>query len=84
MPNLKHAGPNPHLSLDLQEVCAVVAAGLVRLRRHTADDLARDVAQAGDQGDVSLHIVGQQSSHAVRPRLKSHKFSPLEMSLRAK
>jgi hypothetical protein len=55
---------NPHLSPHLREVCALLAAALVRLLRHTAEDLARDVAQVGDQGESSLHFVSHQSGHA--------------------
>ena len=34
--------PNPHLPPHLREVCALLAAGLLRLRSRTAEDLARD------------------------------------------
>ena len=61
--------PAPHslrLPPHLREVCAILAAGLLRLRRRTAEDLARDVAQAGDPGESSLHFTGHQSVCANR------------------
>ncbi len=58
--------PLLHLPPHLREVCAILAVGLVRLRRRTAEDLARDAAQAGDQGESSLHFRGDQSMHANR------------------
>ena len=55
---------NAHLPPHLREVCAILAAGLVRLQRRTAEDIARDVAQAGDRGESSLHFTGHESRHA--------------------
>ena len=54
----------PHL----EELCALLTRGLVRLHRHTAEQLARDVAQAPDQGESSLHFHARQSGHANRTR----------------
>jgi hypothetical protein len=56
-----------HLPTHVQEVCAILARGLVRLHRHTAEDLARDSAHAPDQGESSLHFPPHQSGHANRP-----------------
>jgi hypothetical protein len=50
----------PHL----REVCTILATGLVRLRRRTAEDLARDAARAGAGGESSLHYTAGQSVHA--------------------
>ena len=44
----------PHL----REVCQILAAGLLRLRSRTAEDFARDAAEAGD---VPLHFTAEQS-----------------------
>jgi hypothetical protein len=52
------------LSANLQEICFILAAGLVRLLRHTAEDLARDAAHTGDQEESLLHFVANQSGHA--------------------
>ena len=60
----------PHLPPDLQELCAILAAGLVRLHRHTAEQLARDSAPVPDQGDSSLHFPPNQSGHA-KPKQRS-------------
>jgi hypothetical protein len=61
--------PNPHLPPHLREVCALLAAGLLRLRDHTADDLARDAAlHARDLGESSLHTPPGQSGHAYPTR----------------
>jgi len=64
MPTARPANPNPYLPPHLREVCALLAAGLVRLRRHTSDDAVRDGAQFGDEGESSLHFVADQSGHA--------------------
>jgi hypothetical protein len=51
----------------LQQACTVLAAGLVRLRRHTAEDVARNAADAAGQRESSLHFVAYQRGHA-KPR----------------
>lgn len=53
-----------HLPPHLREVCTILAAGLVRLRCRTAEDLARDAAQAAADGESSLHFTADQSAHA--------------------
>ena len=61
--------PNPHLPPHLREVCALLAAGLLRLRRRTAEDLARDAPlHARDLGESSLHTPADQSGHATPNR----------------
>jgi hypothetical protein len=54
-----------HLPTHLHEVCTILAGGLVRLRRHTAEDLAREDADARECGEGSLHFVAQRSGHAT-------------------
>ncbi|GGC72516.1 hypothetical protein GCM10011504_57580 [Siccirubricoccus deserti] len=54
-----------HLPPHLREVCAILATSLVRLRRRTAEDLARDAAMAGELGESSLHYTARQSVHAA-------------------
>ena len=56
--------PNPHLPPHLRELCTILAAGLVRLRRRTAEDFARDAAQAATDEESSLHFTADQSMHA--------------------
>ncbi len=58
--------PLLHLPPHLCEVCTFLAAGLLRLRRRAAEDLACAVAQACDQGESSLHFRGDQSMDANR------------------
>jgi hypothetical protein len=53
-----------HLPPHLREICAILAAGLVRLRRHTAEELATDAAWTGLEAESSLHFVANQSGHA--------------------
>ena len=48
----------PHL----REVCDILARGLVRLRRRTAEEFDRDL---GAGGETSLHFTAHQSVHAV-------------------
>jgi hypothetical protein len=55
-----------HLPPHLREVCAILAAGLVRLRSRTAEEIARDAAKAGDHGEFRLHYVPHQRGHATR------------------
>ena len=49
----------PHL----REVCAILAAGLVRLRSRAIEDIERDRA---DDGETSLHFLGSKSVCATR------------------
>ena len=56
--------PLHHLPPHLREVCRILAAGLVRLRRRTAEDLARDAALGRGSGEVPLHSTGRRSVHA--------------------
>lgn len=58
------ADPLRHHPPHLREVCQILALGLVRLRRRTAEDLARDAEQARGSGDVPLHFSARQSVHA--------------------
>jgi hypothetical protein len=54
---------NPHLPPHLREVCDLLARGLLRLRSHAAEDLARDAA---DRGERLLHFPAAQRLHANR------------------
>lgn len=56
--------PNPHLAPHLRELCSILAGGIVRLRRRTQEELARDAAPLGPDGETSLHFTAQQSGHA--------------------
>ena len=61
--------PNPRLPPHLREVCALLAAGLLRLRNRAAEDLVRDTAlHARDLGEYSLHSPPGQSGHATPKR----------------
>ena len=60
---------NHHLPPHLREVCAILAAGLLRLRSRAAEDLARDAAQVEARGDIRLHATARQRRHA-NPRRK--------------
>ena len=57
-------GPNLHLPPHLRELCSILAGAIVRLRRRTAEELTRDAAQAGPDGETSLHLSAHQSGHA--------------------
>ncbi len=59
-------GPNPHLPEHLQEICAILAAGLLRLRSRTAEESARDAAETGDHGEFRLHFLPRQRGRATR------------------
>ncbi|GGJ07319.1 hypothetical protein [Neoroseomonas lacus] len=58
------AQTNHHLPPHLREVCAILAAGLVRLRSRAAEDHARDAAQLETHGDIRLHYTARQRRHA--------------------
>ena len=58
---------NLHLTPHLRELCSILAAGIVRLRCRTAEDFARDAAQAGPDGESSLPFTAHQSGHADAP-----------------
>jgi hypothetical protein len=62
---------NLHLPPHLREVCAILAAGLVRLRAHSAEDLARDAERARGRGESSLHFLPEQSGGAA-PQTQRH------------
>ena len=63
--------PNLHLPPHLRELCTLLATSLLRLRRRTAEELARDAAQLGPDGETSLHFTAHQSGHADANR-RSH------------
>ena len=52
----------PHL----REICAILAAGLLRLRSRSAEEIARDTAETGDHGEFRLHYLPNQRGHATR------------------
>ena len=54
---------NPHLPPHLREVCSILAAGLLRLRRRAAEEAARE---AGDRGEWLLHFPAPQRLDANR------------------
>jgi hypothetical protein len=60
------ASPNPHLPPHLRDVCAILAAGLLRLRSRSTEDCARDAAETGDHGEFRLHYLPHQRGHATR------------------
>jgi hypothetical protein len=65
MPPSPHR-PNPHLPEHLQEICTILAAGLLRLRSRTAEENARVAAETGDPGEFRLHYLPHQRGHATR------------------
>jgi hypothetical protein len=70
MPTSERADPNPHLLVHLREVCAVLATGLMRLRRHTSEDIVGDLAKGREAGESSLHFVRHQRGHATSEKRK--------------
>ncbi len=55
-----------YLSPHLQEVCAILALGLLRLRSRSAEECARDAAETGDHGEFRLHFLPRQRGRATR------------------
>ncbi len=60
-----------HLPPHLRDVCTILAAGVLRLRSRTAEDLARDAEQARGSGDVPLHFTEDQSVCVTPKRRRS-------------
>jgi hypothetical protein len=57
---------NPsHLPPHLREACTILAGALVRLSRHTAQEVAGDAVWVGGEADVSLHFQSEQSGSAT-------------------
>jgi hypothetical protein len=54
---------NANLPPHLREVCTILAAGLLRLRQRSAEDIALDAAEAGES---SLHFTADPSVCANR------------------
>jgi hypothetical protein len=58
------SGPNPNLPESLQEVCAILALGILRLRSRIAAESANTPAEARARGDIRLHSTARQRVHA--------------------
>ena len=56
--------PNPHLPESLQEVCAILALGILRLRSRTAEECASTSTEGRERGDIRLHSTARQRVHA--------------------
>jgi hypothetical protein len=54
-----------HIAPFLLEVCTLLASGLVRLRRNTAQDVARDADDAREHREGLLRSLAQKSGHAT-------------------
>ena len=52
------------LPANLQEVCAILALGILRLRSRTAAECAKPSAEGRDRGDIRLHSTARQRLHA--------------------
>ncbi len=55
-----------HLPPHLREVCTILATGLLRLRRRTAEELAHDSGICAVGGESSLHFTADESVCANR------------------
>jgi hypothetical protein len=58
--------PNPHLPPHLQEICDILARGLLRLRSRGMQVEATDTA---DSREIPLHFTAHQRRH-VTPKRK--------------
>ena len=59
-PDLRHLPPH------LREVCTILAAGLIRLRRRNEEEATQHSAGRQELGDGSLHFLADQSVCANR------------------
>jgi hypothetical protein len=62
MPPSPHS-PKPYLPEHLQEICAILARGLLRLRSRTAEETTHNAA---DPGERLLHFSAPQRVDANR------------------
>lgn len=60
----RQSGPNPHLPEHLQEVCAILALGILRLRSRTTEECAGSSAKGRERGDIRLHSTARQRPYA--------------------
>lgn len=58
------ANPNLHIPPHLQEVCAILAQGILRLLSRTAVECASTSAEGRERGDIRLHSTARQRLHA--------------------
>jgi hypothetical protein len=59
---------NPYLPPHLQEVCAILALGILRLRSRTAVECASTFTEGRERGDIRLHSTAWQRLHANTKR----------------
>jgi hypothetical protein len=52
------------LPANLQEVCAILALGILRLRSRIAGECADTSAEGRERGDIRLHSTARQRLHA--------------------
>ena len=52
------------LPADLQEVCAILAQGILRLRSRTAVECADTPTEGRERRDIRLHSTARQRRHA--------------------
>ena len=60
----RQSGPNPHLPECLQDVCAILALGILRLRSRMAAESAENSPEGRERGDIRLHSTARQRLHA--------------------
>ena len=60
----RQSGPNPNLPQSLQEVCAILALGILRLRSRTTVECASTSAEGRERGDIRLHSTARQRPYA--------------------
>ena len=65
----RSATSRDHLPPHLREICEILAAGLVRLRSHTAEQPTDDPTDTRLEAESSLHFRANQSGHA-NPRYR--------------
>lgn len=66
MPLPNSAPPNLHLPPHLRDVCAILAAGLLRLRSRMVEENTRAAVETGDSGEFRLHYLPHQRGRATR------------------
>ena len=69
--NMSTLAPTLHLPPHVQEVCALLAKGILRLCRDAAADRGHDVSQSRLSGEISLHSVTHLSGHRM-PSTEKH------------
>jgi len=67
-PTVAVAAASAYAPPHLRDVCAILAAGILRLRSSTGEETARRAEPAWGSGDIRLHSTARQRLHVLPNR----------------